>query len=254
MFSVPRPATRARRLPRHRIAVLALVAILGGLLVIADASPAGTTTVASQTGVAVASAPADHAVAAAPPTLRQGSRGTAVVSLQRRLHGLGYDVGPFDGVFGAQTYHGVVAFQKVNNLPRDGIVGPSTWARLSRPLVPRARYAHAGYSVEVRLDKQVLFLVRDGAIARILDSSTGKASTPTPAGNFTIARRIDGWRQSRLGLMWRPNYFYAGYAIHGYSSVPTYPASHGCVRITIPAMDRVWPRLGLGLPVHIYRR
>jgi lipoprotein-anchoring transpeptidase ErfK/SrfK len=29
--------------------------------------------------------------------------------------------------------------------------------------------------------------------------------------------------------MWRPNYFYGGYALHGSTSVPTYAASHGCV-------------------------
>jgi hypothetical protein len=90
-------------------------------------------------------------------------------------------------------------------------------------------------------------------VTLFLDASTGKASTP-PAGNFTVLRHIDGWRQSRLGLMWRPNYFHGGYAIHGYSSVPNYPASHGCVRIPMPAMDRLWPRLTIGMPVHVYRR
>jgi lipoprotein-anchoring transpeptidase ErfK/SrfK len=63
---------------------------------------------------------------------------------------------------------------------------------------------------------------------------------------------VDGWRQSDLGLMWRPKYFYRGYAIHGYSSVPTYPASHGCVRVPIPGMNRLWPHLAIGLPVHVY--
>jgi peptidoglycan hydrolase-like protein with peptidoglycan-binding domain len=246
MFSAPRSAKRPRRRSFRRIAALALVVGLGGSLLAADASAADTGPAGSRT------APA--ATVAAPPTLRQGSSGAAVVSLQRRLHGLRYDVGPFDGDFGSQTFHAVVAFQKVNNLPRDGVVGPTTWAALAKPLTPRPRYAHAGYSVEVRLDKQVLFLVRDSEVVRILDASTGKASTPTPAGNFTVLRHIDGWRQSHLGLMWRPNYFYGGYAIHGYSSVPNYPASHGCVRIPMPSMDRLWPRLSIGMPVHIYRR
>jgi N-acetylmuramoyl-L-alanine amidase len=250
MASVP----RARWPGRHRKVVTALVACFLGLVSASSGPAAGAEPLDSPDVMVTTGAVAAHEAVAAPPTLRQGSRGLAVVALQRRLHGLGYDAGPFDGEFGSQTFHGVVAFQKVNNLPRDGIVGPGTWARLAQPLVPRARYAPPGYSVEVRLDKQVLFLVRDGAVVRILDSSTGKASTPTPAGDFTVVRRIDGWRQSRLGLMWRPNYFSGGYAIHGYSSVPTYPASHGCVRITIPAMDRLWPRLGIGVPVHVYYR
>jgi hypothetical protein len=167
---------------------------------------------------------------------------------------LRYDVAPTDGLFGAQTYHGVVAFQKVTNLDRDGIVGPSTWVRLAQPLVPRARYTHAGYSVEVRLDKQVLVLANR---ARWCASSTrprARPARPPRPGTSPSLARINGWWRSSLGLMWRPDYFRAGYAIHGYSSVPNYPASHGCVRATIPAMDRVWPVLGIGLPVHVYSR
>jgi hypothetical protein len=254
MMSAPRTVARPRRRSLRRLAALAIVAALAVLLVVAWPSGSGAATTDGPALPVITSKLDLPASVAAPPTLRQGSSGAAVVSLQRRLHGLRYDVGPFDGEFGAQTFHAVVAFQKVNNLPRDGVVGASTWARLSDPLTPRPGYAHAGYSVEVRLDKQVLFLVRDSEVVRILDASTGKASTPTPPGSYTILRHIDGWRQSRLGLMWRPNYFLGGYAIHGYSSVPNYPASHGCVRIPMPAMDRLWPRLTIGMPVHIYRR
>ena len=53
--------------------------------------------------------------------------------------------------------------------------------------------------------------------------------------------------------MYRPNYFYGGYALHGMTSVPAYPASHGCVRMTVPAMDRMWSSLWVGMPVAIYR-
>jgi peptidoglycan hydrolase-like protein with peptidoglycan-binding domain len=226
------------------VAVASLVAVSGPVFA-GRTAPQGDTTVA---------APSSATTAAARPVLRQGSSGSAVTSLQRRLSALHYDVGPIDGQFGSQTFHAVVAFQKVNNLGRDGIVGAATWARLDRPLVPRPRYSHSATWVEVRLDKQVLFLARGGAVIRILDSSTGKASTPTPAGNFTIIRRIDGWRTSDLGRLWRPNYFYRGYAIHGYTSVPNYAASHGCVRVTIPAMNRLWPVIGVGMPVHVYRR
>jgi lipoprotein-anchoring transpeptidase ErfK/SrfK len=54
--------------------------------------------------------------------------------------------------------------------------------------------------------------------------------------------------------MYRPNYFYGGYALHGSSSVPAYPASHGCVRITVPAMDRLWAALRVGMPLAVYSR
>ncbi len=188
-------------------------------------------------------------MASAQPVLRTGSRGAAVTTLQHRLAGLRYDVGPIDGSFGYQTYHGVVAFQKVNGLVRDGIVGPRTWYALAHPLIPRPRRWLSVSSLEANLTRQVVYLARQGVVLRILDASSGTASTPTPTGNFTIYRRIDGWRQSPLGLLWRPNYFYGGYAVHGSTSVPAYPASHGCVRVTVPAINRLWSLLRVGMPV-----
>jgi L,D-transpeptidase catalytic domain len=43
-----------------------------------------------------------------------------------------------------------------------------------------------------------------------------------------------------------------GYALHGMTSVSAYPASHGCVRMTVPTMDRMWSSLWIGMPVAIY--
>lgn len=173
-----------------------------------------------------------------------------MVSLQRRLATLHYDVGPIDGIFGYSTYH---AFQKVNGLVRDGIMGPRTWAELASPIIPRPRRWPSGSSLEVNLTRQVVYLARQGVVLGILDASTGKATTPTPTGNLSIYRRIDGWRQSTLGLLWRPNYFYRGYAVHGSTSVPASPASHGCMRLTVPAMNRLWSLLRIGMPVSVYR-
>jgi N-acetylmuramoyl-L-alanine amidase len=187
------------------------------------------------------------------PTLRYGSHGAAVVYLQQRLTTLHYDVGPVDGIFGYSTLHGVYAFQKVQGIGVDGIVGPVTWSRIAGPYVPRARYHRSAASVEVNLTRRVVYLTRSGAVTRILDASPGKPSTPTPTGSFSIYRRIDGWRQSTLGLLWRPNYFYRGYALHGSTSVPTYPASHGCVRVTIQAINRAWSQLYVGERLYVYR-
>jgi hypothetical protein len=187
------------------------------------------------------------------PTLRYGSRGSAVVYLQQRLTGLHYDVGGVDGIFGYNTLHAVYAFQKVQRIGIDGIVGPITWSKLTSPYRPRARYYRSAAAVEVNLTLRVVYLTRSGAVTRILDASPGKSSTPTPTGSFSIYRRINGWHLSPLGWMWRPNYFYRGYALHGSSSVPTYAASHGCVRVTVPAMNRAWSRLYIGERLYVYR-
>ena len=75
----------------------------------------------------------------------------------------------------------------------------------------------------------------------------------TPLGGFQIQRKIDAWRKSDLGLLYRPAYFIGGYALHGAPSVPPFPASHGCIRITIAAMDRWFDRLPVGTPMLVYR-
>jgi lipoprotein-anchoring transpeptidase ErfK/SrfK len=245
---------------RRIIIALSALAIPLGLVI---AAPAAGASVASPPGVTAHTGAATVA-AISQPTLRLGSRGSVVVSLQQRLAALHYfDVGTADGVFGPNTYHAVVAFQKVQGLTRDGIVGPATWAKLARPYIPAPRYRLATSSLEVNLAKQVIYYVSGGMIQRIIDASTGSgawyysqgrwARAVTPTGRFRIYWRYPGgWQPGPLGSMYRPNYFYGGYAVHGMTSVPAYPASHGCVRMTVPAMDRMWSSLWVGMPVAIY--
>jgi N-acetylmuramoyl-L-alanine amidase len=228
----------------------------------ANSTPAPATT----TPAPAATTPVDNGTpkVSQQPVLRFGSRGSAVTSLQQRLIALHYfDVAAADGVFEQDTYHAVVAFQKVQGLTRDGVVGPATWAKMAKPNVPAPRYRLAGPSLEVNLAKQVIYYVRDGAIQRIIDASTGSgawyysqgswARAITPTGRFHIYWRYSsGWQAGPLGSMYRPNYFSGGYAVHGMTSVPPYPASHGCVRMTVPTMDRMWSSLLVGIPIAIY--
>ena len=62
----------------------------------------------------------------------------------------------------------------------------------------------------------------------------------TPKGHFTTYRVIDGPHRSPLGLLYRPRYFFEGVAIHGDSSVPSHPVSHGCVRVSNAAINWIW--------------
>jgi peptidoglycan hydrolase-like protein with peptidoglycan-binding domain len=200
---------------------------------------------------------------AEPAKLRSGSDGRAVEALQRRLAELGYQVHEVDGEFGSETHHAVVAFQKVNRLDRDGVVGPVTRKALERPRVPGPRSRKAGFHVEADLTLQVVYLVKGGKIQEILDASSASGQTytvdgdvrvaVTPLGSFQIQRKIDAWRKSDLGLLYRPAYFTGGYALHGAPSVPAFPASHGCIRITTAAMDRLFDRLPVGTPMLVYR-
>lgn len=59
-------------------------------------------------------------------TLREGSRGQAVKTLQQKLKTLGYYTGSIDGVYGSGTIKAVRAFQQRNKLTVDGVAGTST--------------------------------------------------------------------------------------------------------------------------------
>ena len=49
---------------------------------------------------------------------------------------LGYDAGPFDGIYGERTAAAVSAFQTAAGLRADGKVGPQTWSLLKKALEP----------------------------------------------------------------------------------------------------------------------
>ena len=63
-------------------------------------------------------------------TLRKGSTGSEVKTLQTALNSVGGDGLSVDGVFGARTEEAVRAYQKLNGLSVDGIAGPKTWSKL----------------------------------------------------------------------------------------------------------------------------
>ena len=117
-------------------------------------------------------------------------------------------------------------------------------------------------SIEVDISRQTLYFRKGGTLVRTLHVSTGSGkrfcsggkcqTAHTPRGRFRIQRRISGWRTSHLGRLYQPLYFTGGYAIHGAGSVPYYPASHGCVRITISSSNWLVRAAPNGTPVWIH--
>ncbi len=179
--------------------------------------------------------------------LRYGLRGSDVKALQRRLAALKYYPGAANGQFGANTLEAVWAFQEVQGLKVNGVVGPATARALRHPRAYRARYArHGSMCVEVNLRTRVLVVYRHGAVALISHISAGGgyvfdggARAVTPAGRFHTTAYLRGWVRGPLGAMYDPVFFVAAaYAIHGEPTygpngggVPLNPVSHGCVRI-----------------------
>jgi peptidoglycan hydrolase-like protein with peptidoglycan-binding domain len=202
------------------------------------------------------------ATPAHPPGLGAGDQGPAVTSIQQRLSDLHYDVGGVDGQFGGGTEQGVIAFQKVMGLPRTGRATDDVLAALASAAPPPPLAPGGGADrVEIDLPRQVLFLYSGGSLERIIMISTGSGrhycekgecgDALTPSGSYRVGRKIQGLHISPLGQLWNPLFFNGGIAIHGSPSVPTYPASHGCVRI--PMSDSVWffDRVPSGTPVYV---
>ncbi len=183
-------------------------------------------------------------------TLQAGSTGPYVLAAQQRLSALGYWLGTADGTYADTTVQAVYALQKAAGLTRDGVIGPNTWHALELGVVPTPKSA-VGHVVEIDLALQLIEIVDAGKLTAVLNTSTGSGQhywsggvekvATTPTGQFTVYRQVDKWDPSPLGELYRPKYFTTtGVAVHGYPSVPPYPASHGCTRVSIAAMDWLW--------------
>lgn len=197
------------------------------------------------------------------PILRVGSSGPKVRALQELLRALGFRPGAADGEYGATTASAVMAFQKFTGLDRDGVAGPAVQAEIEDP---HGRGPHRNLSrprIEIDLDRQIAFIVDAGGEVAIVNISSGSGevyTTPdggtatayTPTGRFTVVRRIDGIREAPLGSLYRPLYFYLGWAVHGSTSVPGYPASHGCVRTSYVDQDYIFDAIPDGALVILH--
>ena len=180
------------------------------------------------------------------PPLAPGSRGPAVRVLEERLAELRYVLRGVDGAYATDTYEAVLAFQKTHGLPRTGRATPALWRRLQRAGVPAPRML-SGTRLEVDKSRQLLLEVRGGRVVAVVHVSTG-ATGNTPLGRWRVYRKVTGWDW----VLWYPMYFLRGFAIHGYPSVPPYPASHGCVRVPMWFAPLLYGRHPYGATVYVY--
>ncbi|HLJ08587.1 MAG TPA: L,D-transpeptidase family protein [Acidimicrobiia bacterium] len=181
------------------------------------------------------------------PNPHLGTSGPAVLAIQQKLASLTYMVGTVDGQFGAGTRDGLIAFQKVEGLPRTGEGDPATLAKLQTATTPTPAYATPADHIELDIAHQVVYVVRGGAVTAILPTSTGSGQSFTSQGwtrkaitqngAFSIYWKVNGWHQAPLGDLYKPSFFNDGEAFHGYPEVPTYPASHGCARLPMEFAD-----------------
>ena len=179
-----------------------------------------------------------------------GARGVKVLLLQRGLKRLGFAT-PVDGSFGGLTGNAVNAFRKTNGLGNSDSATRAVYARvLRRRGAFKLRYPKAGKHVEFDWSRQVIVLANKGRPYRVIDTSSGKPSTPTVFGTYRFYLKAPG--TNGVGMV-HSNYFIGGYAIHGYPSVPNSPASHGCLRIPTPWAAFVFRWVNIGDRIFLYR-
>lgn len=184
-----------------------------------------------------------------PRSVDGSSRRHTVRSLQRRLSGLGYVVGS-PGVYDARTQRAVLAFRKVTGMRRTTSASVQVMRRIAKGAGAfRIRRSSHGRHIEADLTRQVIALISGGKVQRIYPISSGKSSTPTVLGSFRVYRKTPG--VNALGMV-DAAYFIRGYATHGYSSVPIYAASHGCLRVPVPDARSLFNWISIGTPVDVY--
>jgi peptidoglycan hydrolase-like protein with peptidoglycan-binding domain len=184
------------------------------------------------------------------PNVGFGDRGQSVRLLQDELAALHYAV-PLTGVFDEATGRALIAYRKMTGLERIAAAGPRVLELLSRRAGAfHVRYPADGRHVEADLTRQVLAEIEPGGhVYRIYTTSSGKPSTPTVLGRFQVYLKTPG--ENSEGMV-DSNYFIRGYAIHGYAEVPTYAASHGCLRVPVPDAPAIYAWVRVGTPVDVY--
>jgi lipoprotein-anchoring transpeptidase ErfK/SrfK len=183
-----------------------------------------------------------------PPPLRATSNGKWVAALERRLRDLHYLVPKPNRGFDHRTGDAVLAFHKVNGMSRTENVSRATWNRLASPRVPKPRSKSDKVHIEIDQSKQVLYVVRQGAVDEIVHTSPG-AGGATRDGVFKVHRKIAGFSPGRL---YYPSYFDGLRAVHGWPDVPPTNASHGCSRVPYWTAKHLFDIMGYGMEVRVY--
>lgn len=237
-------------------------------------STSTTTSTTTTTSTSTTTTTLPPSVPVADPPVEGVGRGDGASTerAQWRLLELGFWLQEANGNYDLTTQQAVMAFQKYYGLAADGTLGSETAAVMSGITERPRASADAGTLVEIDKSKQLLFFVTDGRTEWILNTSTGSEipydepdkNTPgerqigdsvTRNGLHDVYRELaQGWWEGDLGKIYRPKYFSGGEAVHGSNSIPNYPASHGCVRVSVPAMDWIWAwnLMPMNIPVWVH--
>lgn len=153
--------------------------------------------------------------------------------------------------YDSATGRAVLAYRKVNNMTRVSNATPGIFETLAAGDGGfRLKWPEGGKHIETDLSRQVMVLAKNGKPKHIFHISSGAPATPTVRGKYPTYRKEYG--RNSLDMV-HSVYFYRGYATHGYDPVPTYPASHGCLRNPIPNAKFIYDWINIGDVFYVYR-
>jgi L,D-transpeptidase-like protein len=183
------------------------------------------------------------------PNLDPGDSNSAVKVFNRLLKKQGY-YAPGGSQYSSGTGRAVLAFHKVNGAARNQNATAGDFAKLAAGKGDyKLKYPGAGKHVEVDISRQVMVLAKGGKPKYTFHISSGAAATPSDRGHFQFYRKDPGFNS--LGMYYSV-YYNRGEATHGYHTVPTYPASHGCLRNPIPNSVFIYNWIDLGDHIWVY--
>ena len=178
-----------------------------------------------------------------------------MADVQRRLVALHYL--PSSAVNGKSDYRtsqAILAFQAWNGLSRDGVAGVATRTQLAKASAPVPRNTSGyGHYVEVYRSRGVALCVDGGTLVRAVHCATGRPGYETTPGTWRVyLKSLRFWSQKYSAWMPYASFFNGSEGLHGYSDVPAYPASHGCVRLSMPEAPWVYDFAAIGTTVYVY--
>ena len=183
------------------------------------------------------------------PALRRGQCGRVVSGFRKALNKMAF-VPARSACFNGKMERAVLAYRKLNGLGRSAKAGKGIVKRVfSLKGRYRVRKPGLGDHVEAPLSRQVLVFARGKKPYAIFPIASGAPATPTILGTYSFYRKDAGY--NAIG-MYYSSYFIRGYAIHGYKSVPNYPASHGCLRTFIADQPRIYDLTKIGMPIYTF--
>jgi len=183
------------------------------------------------------------------PSLARGQCGRIVAGFREALNRMAF-VPAKSRCFNGKMERAVLAYRKLNGLGRSAKAGKRVVKRVfSLKGRYRVRKPELGDHVEAPLSRQVLVFSRGKKPYAIFPIASGAPATPTILGVYSFYWKLPGY--NAIG-MYYSSFFIRGYAIHGYKSVPNYPASHGCLRTFIADQPRIYRLTRIGMPIYTF--